>query len=191
MRSLEPSQAGTAMNRSDTPIPERTRARISRRSQQQFHNTTTLGAGQFTTPRQPLVRATTATASSFTLLKFRPVHLFRFDGIYAGLGIYGTGARLRSALVLGGAVALMPGCSVLAQRNAEKPQGTHYSAAFIKAGKLVIFPFDRAEITADLPSALNGNTFSAERAQDLRIRRVAGGRIGGPHYRGNDRDRRA
>jgi WD40 repeat protein len=69
---------------------------------------------------------------------------------------------MRSAIVLGGAVAFMLGCSVLAQRNAEKPQGTHYSAAFIKAGKLVIFPFDRAEITTDLPSALNGNTFSAD-----------------------------
>jgi Tol biopolymer transport system component len=69
---------------------------------------------------------------------------------------------LRLAAAIGGIVALTLGCSVLAQRNAEKPLGTHYSAAFLAGGDLVVFPFDGKKITAALPSAFTGYSFSAD-----------------------------
>jgi len=54
------------------------------------------------------------------------------------------------------------GCSVLGQRNAQKPLGTHYSAAFIRDNKLIVFPFDGSEVRIDLPATVGGMTFSAD-----------------------------
>ncbi len=58
-------------------------------------------------------------------------------------------------------LTLVASCSVLGQRNAQKPSGTHYSAAFIKNDKLIVFPFDKSELSIDLPDTLGGMTFSA------------------------------
>jgi Tol biopolymer transport system component len=69
---------------------------------------------------------------------------------------------LRLAVAIGGIVALTLGCSVLAQRSAEKPLGTHYSAAFLTGGDLVVFPFNGKKITASLPPAFAGYSFSAD-----------------------------
>jgi hypothetical protein len=68
---------------------------------------------------------------------------------------------LRFATITG-AIALSLGCSVLGQPNAEKPPGTHYSAAFLTGGDLVVFPYDGKKITADLPSPFTGYSFSAD-----------------------------
>ena len=71
-------------------------------------------------------------------------------------------AQLRLAAITAGLIAVTLGCSVFAQRNAEKPLGTHYSAAFLTGGDLVVFPFDGKKITADLPSPFTGYSFSAD-----------------------------
>ena len=86
-------------------------------------------------------------------------------GIYRAGAEYGAGAKLRRALAIGGALAFTLGCSVLAQRSAEKPRGTHYSAALIKRGRLIIFPFDGNAVAVGLPQALIGNLFSAKSRQ--------------------------
>jgi len=59
-------------------------------------------------------------------------------------------------------LAFAAGCSVLGQRNAQKPSGTHYSAAFIRNDKLIVFPFDGSEVRIDLPATVGGMTFSAD-----------------------------
>ena len=81
---------------------------------------------------------------------------------YAGLGADRAGTQLRLAAITAGIIAVTLGCSVFAQRNAEKPLGTHYSAAFLTGGDLVVFPFDGKKITADLPSPFTGYSFSAD-----------------------------
>ena len=59
-------------------------------------------------------------------------------------------------------LAFTTGCAVLGQKSAEKPVGTHYSAAFINNnGKLIVFPFNGDPIAIDLPTRVGGMTFSA------------------------------
>jgi hypothetical protein len=65
-------------------------------------------------------------------------------------------------LAIGGLLAFTFGCSVLAQRGADRPLGTHYSAAVIRRGSIVVFPFDGSAVAVQLPKALNGNFFSAD-----------------------------
>jgi hypothetical protein len=69
---------------------------------------------------------------------------------------------LRLAAITGAIIAVTLGCSVFARRNAEKPPGTHYSAAFLTGGGLVVFPFDGEEVTLDLPSGTSAQIFSAD-----------------------------
>jgi len=57
-------------------------------------------------------------------------------------------------------VAFTAGCSVMGQ-SAQKPGGTHYSAASINShGRLIVFPFDGNEIAIELPATVGGKTFS-------------------------------
>lgn len=71
-------------------------------------------------------------------------------------------------------MVLTAGCSVLGQTAAQKPAGTHYSAAFISEGKLVVFPFEGTPHTIDLPATMGGATFSANGRAIYGIAQVAG-----------------
>jgi Tol biopolymer transport system component len=50
----------------------------------------------------------------------------------------------------------------LEDRHAQKPAGTHYSAAFVKDGRLIVFPFDGNESSVELPATPGAVTFSAD-----------------------------
>ena len=58
--------------------------------------------------------------------------------------------KLLAAILVAGLpiviLAFADGCSVLGQKNAQKPSGTDYSAAFIRDDTLIVFPFDGSEI---------------------------------------------
>ena len=70
---------------------------------------------------------------------------------------------MKAPQVIIGVISFTVGCSVLGQSAAEKPVGTHYSAAFLKGSRLVVFPFNGNEVAVELPVAVGPFVFSANK----------------------------